>query len=592
MDEFSKEEMAQLLGMFRHQSLEILDEMYQDLLALESAGLDEEVIHRIRRSAHTIKGDAGCVDMAGVTEIAHTVEDVIDRAVSGEGMFRTEIVDAILEALDAMRAAIGGDEMRDVPVEEVERVCRTLANAEVALEQEESEQAPVHSLSAPGLNVEEAGEDAEPRKEAQGRRKQDFVRVEASTIDALLNLAGEMVVARSVMNQVGIELENTLAKSEVALRFNGANAQIGKLISELQKSVLKMRMVSISQVFKRFTRPMRELAGEYGKQLELVTTGEETELDRTLVDMLYEPLLHLLRNAVDHGLEPTEERLAAGKPAVGTIKLSAYHEGNQVVVEVSDDGRGIDVERLKEKAVATGAVSATEALGMAYDDALNLIFRAGLSTAAEVTWVSGRGVGAGAVKAAVEQLRGNLTVTSECGAGTTFTLRMPLTLAIIRALLFKSSGRLYALPLLAISEITSARGDRIVNIDGLESYRLRDRWLSLVRPSAVLGYDRRKGGVGGALRTRTGFTGDEKELIVIVVSVGGRRYGVIADSLLGEQELVIKPLDSDWLHSEALAGASVLGDGSVALILDAGILVRKAIRYERTRGAGIGVYVQ
>lgn len=629
MDEFSKEEMAQLLGMFRHQSLEILDEMYQDLLALESAGLDDELIRRIRRSAHTIKGDAACVDLVGVTETAHRVEDLIDRIVGGEQTFRTEVVDAILESLDAMRAAIGSDEVRDISAAEVEQLSRTLARSEVAQSDEDlplvarspqpvtgadksadggadadaslqgNGDSPAHSQVNGQVNGHAHShanghpgnhEDA-AHKDTTGKRKQDFVRVEAATIDTLLNLAGEMVVARSVMNQVGNELEETLAKSEVAFRFNGANAQIGKLIAELQKSVLKMRMVSISQVFKRFTRPMRELASEYGKQLDLVTSGEDTELDRTLVDMMYEPLLHLLRNAVDHGLEMPEERLAAGKSATGTIKLSAYHEGNQIIVEVSDDGRGIDVESLKAKAVATGAISESEALGMANDDALNLIFHSGLSTAKEITWVSGRGVGAGAVKAAVEQLRGNLSVRSTPGSGTTFTLRMPLTLAIIKALLFRASGRLYALPLLAISEITLARPEQVLYIDGLESFRLRDRYLSLVRPGVVLGYERRKGGIGSAMRGG-GVRVANNEVFIIVVQVGGKRFGVVAETLLGEQELVIKPLDSDWLQSEALAGASVLGDGNVALILDAGVLVRKAVKYERARGAGIGVYVQ
>jgi two-component system, chemotaxis family, sensor kinase CheA len=557
--------------------------MYQDLLALESAGLDDEVVHRFRRSAHTIKGDAGCVDLPGVTEIAHSIEDTIDRVIAGEQGFKAEVVDSIFEALDAMRAAIGGDEMRDIPAAEIELLCRGLATAKSSAPANE-----LSRLAAPSLHSPEPQEEAESQREAQGNRRQDFVRVEATTIDALLNLAGEMVVARSVMNQVGVELETALAKSEVGIRFHSANAEIGKLIAELQKSVLKLRMVSISQVFKRFSRPMRELAGEYGKQLELVTAGEETELDRALVDMLYEPLLHLLRNAVDHGMESPEERVAAGKPEGGTIKLSSYHEGNQVVVEVSDDGRGIDVERLKKRAVETGALSESAAFAMTGEDALNLIFYAGLSTAQEVTWISGRGVGGGAVKAALEQLRGSISVRSVKDAGTTFTLRMPLTLAIIKALLFTAGGRLYALPLLAISEITAARADRIAYIDGLESYRLRDRFLSLVRPGKVLGTDRRKGGAGTSLRGPSAG----KDFFIIVVTTAGKRYGVLADSLLGEQELVIKPLDSDWLQSEALAGASVLGDGNVVLILDAGILLRKAIKYERTRSAGVGVYVQ
>ena len=582
-DEFSNEEMAQLFGMFRQQSLEILDEMYQDVLALESAGLGDEVVRRLRRAAHTIKGDAACIDLPGVTAVAHRIEDTIDLVIAGDQGFRAEVVDSILEALDAMRVAIGADDLRDIPAAEVESLCLGLANAGSASPQN------VTPMPVPERQSQSQGEEAEndSQKGAPGRRKPDFVRVDATTIDALLNLAGELVVARSVMNQVGVELEPRLAKSEVGIRFHSANAQIGKLIAELQKSVLKLRMVPIRQVFNRFVRPMRELAGEVGKEVEIVTAGEETELDRTLVDLLYEPLLHLLRNAVDHGLESREERAAAGKPEGGTIRLSAYHEGNQIVVEVRDDGPGIDTERLKAKAVEAGAIDAGEAAVMTGEAAVNLIFRTGVSTAREVSWISGRGVGAGAVKAAVEHLRGSISVVSEKGAGTCFTLRMPLTLAIIKALLFRSGGRLYALPLLAISEITAARTDDIALIDGLESYRLRDQFLSLVRPGRVLGTDRRRGGIGSSLRG----SAEDKELFIIVVTIAGKRYGVAADGLAGEQELVIKPLEGEWVQSEALAGASVLGDGRVVLILDAGTLYRKAVKYERGRCAGVGIYV-
>jgi two-component system chemotaxis sensor kinase CheA len=581
MDEFSKEEMAQLYSLFRHQSLEILDEMNQDLLALESRGLDEEIILRLRRAAHTIKGDAVCVDLEGVTEIAHRIEDLIDTVVLGKAEFKSAQIDLILEALDAIRTAVSNDEVTDVSANEVARICEVLANGHhhhMAIEFVDEE-----SL-AKNANAVEFHEDAVDAKSASGKRKRDYVRVEAATIDVLLNLAGEMVVTRSMMNQIGLEVEIALPRNEVSTRLGGANQQIGRLIAELQRSVLKMRMVSIDQVFNRLARPMRELAGEYGKQVEFVTTGGETELDRTLVDMIYEPLLHLLRNAVDHGLELPSEREAAGKPAQGTIKLAAYHEGNQVVVEVSDDGRGINVDALKIKAIENGSISGSEVASMSDEEAFNLIYLSGLSTAKEITWVSGRGVGAATVKTAIEQLRGSVSIHSEKGKGTTFTLRMPLTLAIIKGLLFTASGRLFALPLLSIDEIARIRPSEITYIDGFESYRLRDRFISLIRPGAALGYEKRKGGPGATIRYENDI------LFVIFVTIGDRCYGVVAETLLGEQELVIKPLDNQWLQSESLAGASVLGDGRVALILDAGSLVRKAIKYERGRGVGIGVY--
>jgi two-component system chemotaxis sensor kinase CheA len=323
---------------------------------------------------------------------------------------------------------------------------------------------------------------------------------------------------------------------------------------------------------------MRELAESTGKLVELEMNGGDTELDRALVDLLYEPLLHLLRNAVDHGIEARGERLAGGKREAGRIRVSAWHEGNQVVIDITDDGRGIDPAALKAKAVAAGVISAERAEEMTEGEALDLVFLDGLSTADGVTKVSGRGVGAAAVKGIVEQLRGGVSIRSERGLGTQITMRLPLTLAIIRGLLFMSGGQLLALPLLAVSEIARASRGDLVLLDGFECYRLRGRLVSLVRPGLALGFERRRGGSGAALRGREG------DFFIIVLVLGGRRYGIVADAVVGEQELVIKPLESEWLQSDALTGASILGDGRVALIVDAEGLFRKAIKYEQRRG--------
>jgi two-component system chemotaxis sensor kinase CheA len=414
-------------------------------------------------------------------------------------------------------------------------------------------------------------------------KRNDFVRIEAEKVDLLLNLAGELVLTRSVIDQLGPDIEHSVSDSELVARLATAHAQMGKLITEVQKRVLKMRMTTIAPVFKRFARPMRRLAAEKGKQVELSTTGGETELDRALVELLYEPLLHLLRNAVDHGIEEPEERRWLGKREHGLIEIHAYHEGNQIVVEVSDDGRGIDVDSLKTKAIDSG-VLINEGGNLSEDDLLDMIFLPGLSTAGEITEVSGRGIGMSAVKAAVEQMRGNVSVRSARGRGTTFTLRLPLTLAIIRGLLFTSSGLVLALPLQSVCEIVSASVEEIVQVDGLENYRLRDRLLSLVRPGRVFGYDRRVGGYGAGLR------GTAANMYIIVISAGGKKYGVIAEAVSGEQELVIKSLESDWVQNDAVTGASILGDGQVVLILDAEKVFRKAIRYERFQGEEKGAY--
>ena len=581
MDDRAKREFDELLAVFRDQSMQILDEMSHDLLALESRGADTEAVTRIRRGAHTIKGDSACVALDGVTSVAHEIESAFDAVLGGERAIDAASVDLILRALDAIRGAIGGERVNDLDsgtaAELVEQL-HSVQNREM-----------VAAITPTLLNTEDTELEkpettTSARSDTPSKHRRDYVRVEAAKVDLLLNLAGEMVIARSIISQVGSELERTESKNELVARFTSASAHMGKMVGELQKAVLKMRMVTIDQVFRRFTRPMRELASERGKLIQIDVTGGSTELDRALVDSLYEPLLHLLRNAVDHGIESPAERVAAGKPEIGRITMRAYHEGNQIAVEVWDDGRGIDVIDLKRRAVVAGAISQLQADLMPEEEATNLIFLEGLSTAKEITRISGRGIGAGAIRGAIEQLRGSVAVKSQAGVGTCFMLRMPLTLAIIRALLFNASGQLFALPLLAVSEIARARSNDFVRLDGMEHYRLRDRFISLVRPGVVLAFDRRKGGSGAVLRH------EAETCFIIVLATGDRQYGVVADDIAGEQELVIKPLDSHWVQNDALAGAAVLGDGRVALIMDSEVIFRKAVKHERAKGNGRQVY--
>ena len=378
MDDLTKAELDQLLGVFRDQSLQILDEMGHDLLTLESSRDDAEAMTRLRRGAHTLKGDSACIDLEGVTQIAHKIEDVFDAVLIGKITFDRRSVDVILKSLDSVKAAIDGAEVGDVPAETANEMVEALAaiqnRNEARLATPFSDDTERRRRQVPEAAI---GEESK----LSGKHRRDYVRVEAAKIDALLNLAGEMVIARSVIGQLGPEIEMALPRNEIVGRFSGANTHMGKLIAELQKSVLKMRMVTIDHVFRRFARPMRELAAERGKLVELHMSGGETELDRALVDLLYEPLLHLLRNAVDHGLETSEVRRNAGKPEAGRIGMRAYHEGNYVVIEVSDDGRGIDPAAVKERAIEAGAITSQDASRMPDEEAAELIFLEGLSTA-------------------------------------------------------------------------------------------------------------------------------------------------------------------------------------------------------------------
>jgi two-component system chemotaxis sensor kinase CheA len=332
-----------------------------------------------------------------------------------------------------------------------------------------------------------------------------------------------------------------------------------QVLNKLQRSVMKIRMVPVEQLFRRFPRVIRDVAKTQGKDVELVLEGESTDLDKSILDALAEPLTHLVRNAVDHGIEPPGERRAKGKPPQGKIKLDAYHQANQVVIEISDDGRGIDTQRVVNKAIQTGVITAEDASRLNEAEKQQLIFEPGLSTAEIVTEVSGRGVGMDIVKACMERLKGSVSIHTELGKGTTFRLKLPLTLAIIKALLFRVGERLYAIPLTSVLEITRVADADIHIVDRHEVTQLRDEVLTLVRLQSI--------GTPAA-------NGKNKHFIV-VVSLGERKFGLLVDRLVGEEELVIKALDDDYVDTEMVSGASILGDGTVVLILNLTAVVER-----------------
>jgi two-component system chemotaxis sensor kinase CheA len=317
-------------------------------------------------------------------------------------------------------------------------------------------------------------------------------------------------------------------------------------------------MVPVEQMFRRLPRVVRDTAKQIGREVNIIIEGEDTDLDKSILDALAEPMMHLLRNAVDHGIEPPLDRAAAGKSPEGTIRLNAYHQGNQVVLEISDDGNGINLPKVVEKAVARGIINADQAARISDNDALDLIFHAGLSTANQVTEISGRGVGMDVVKAVMDRLKGTISVRSIPGEGTTFRLMVPLTLAIIKALLFRVSERLYAVPLGNVLKILRARETEVHFIDGQEVLQIREEIVPLIRLNKMH--------PGGESKPK---------IFVIVVSLGDRKVGLVVDRLIGEQELVIKALDETLVSTELVSGASILGDGRVVLILSISDVVEK-----------------
>jgi two-component system, chemotaxis family, sensor kinase CheA len=379
------------------------------------------------------------------------------------------------------------------------------------------------------------------------------LRVDAGRIDAVMNLVGELIIGKAMLQRTIAEFERRHSKDPLRGKFSDALAFQSRVLGELQKSVMKIRMVPVEQLFRRFPRIVRDVAKLRSKDVGLEIAGQNTDLDKSILDALAEPLAHIVRNAADHGIERARDRLAAGKPARGMIRLNAYHEGDQVVIEVSDDGHGLDREKIVQRAIERGILSRDEAARLNRSESLQLIFAPGLSTADEVTEISGRGVGLDVVKTAVEALKGSVEIDSQPGRGTTFRLFVPLTLASIQALLFRVHGRLYAVPLASVVEITRITEDEVHRVDDHEVFQLREQVLTLVR------LDKLGPRIAGERA---------KRLFVIIIGTGTRRFGLVVDSLAGEEELVIKALEDDLVTSPLVSGASILGDGTVVLILN------------------------
>ena len=385
---------------------------------------------------------------------------------------------------------------------------------------------------------------------------ESILRVDAARIDAVMNLVGELIIGKSMLHRALTEFDQRHARDPVRAKMADALAFQSRVLDELHKSVLKIRMVPVEQLFRRFPRVVRDVAKHCGKDVALEVVGQNTDLDKGILDALAEPLTHIVRNAVDHGIEAVDERLAAQKPVRGTILLRAYHQGTQFVLEVKDDGRGIDLARVRKHAVEKGLIKQADVDRLPDSEVMNLIFEPGFSTASEVTEVSGRGVGMDVVRTVLDRLKGTVHVFSQPGKGTTIQLRAPLTLASIQTLLFRVGGRLFAVPLSSVVEITRISGMEIHRVDQREVLRLRDQILTLVRLNKL-------GRIHAVEENEK-----KKKNFVVVIGAAERRFGLLVDQMVGEEELVIKALPGELVASDLVSGASILGDGTVVLILN------------------------
>jgi two-component system chemotaxis sensor kinase CheA len=414
---------------------------------------------------------------------------------------------------------------------------------------------PKTTAAKPAAGKPAAGQPAGGGGDQQAGRTSSTIRVEHEKLDHLMNLIGELIINRNRYSMLARTLESgeNVDISSVAQNLSETTYSMARISDDLQDTIMKVRMMPVSSVFSRFPRLVRDLSHKSGKDVELILEGEETELDKSIIEVIGDPLTHLIRNSVDHGIENAEARAAAGKPAKGRVWLRAYHKGNAVNIEIEDDGKGIDPDVMREVAVRKGIISLEDARALDDREARELIFAPGFSSAAAVTDISGRGVGMDVVRTNIKNLKGSVTTSSEVGKGSRFTLTLPLTLAIIDALMIEVAGAMYAIPLDAVAETTKIEASHLTDVKGRKAVTLRGDVLGIVHLSELL---------------ELPLSPPEEELSVVIIHDDDRRLGIVVDTLLERQEIVIKALGSYLGDVRGLSGATIMGDGSVILILD------------------------
>ncbi len=542
------------------ESREHLTQVEVQMMTLEKDPGDIEAINTVFRGFHTIKGLAGFLDLVDIREVAHETETLLDLARNQELRITSAVVDVVLAAADFLKGWLarldsmlaGGDPGAAPAIEEL-----------LARVRQGAQSGPVPAASvtateaAPAPRVEDAGLGRTERATESARS----VKVDTAKLDSLVDLAGEMVIAQSMVRHQP-ELANLNSPA-----LSRSLAQLARITAELQKTAMSMRMVPVGGLFQKMNRLVRDLARKTGKQAEMEAFGADTELDRNVVEELADPLMHMVRNAVDHGLEPAEERLAAGKDASGRVRLKASHQAGHIVIEVADDGRGLVREKILAKARQRGLVE--DGSNLTDSEVFNFIFHPGFSTAAQLTDVSGRGVGMDVVKRQIQKLRGRVEIESRPGNGTSFFLRLPLTLAMIDGLVVGVGEERYVVPIFTVREVLQPNESMIFSVENRQEMALvRESLLPVVRLYQKLGV--------------TPTSTDPVRNLLIVAEAGDRTFCLMVDKLIGKQEVVIKSLGETLRDTPGVAGGAILGDGRVSLILD----LERIFRLEARAGGG------
>ena len=590
-NEFSQD--PALLQEFLIESEELLEGMNQDLVALEQAPDDTELLNRIFRALHTIKGTSGFLNFDPVVRLSHRAEDVLNTLRRSEVEFSRRIMDALLAARDQLSIMLqdireGGlkDYALDGLIAELEAVQKPAPApsrlgdilvaegviAPGALQDVLQQQAQSGEIRKIGELLVEKGLASKTDVSnalARQKRQADSViaaqtmRVDVRKLDELIDLVGELVLERNRLFQLSRELSmGRLEMQDLTEAFSQSTARLSFITEELQAAGLRARMVPIDTVFRKFPRLVRDVAHNLKKEVDLLVSGEDTELDKTMVEMIGDPLVHLVRNSLDHGLELPDVRESGGKPRKGTIWLEARQEGDQIIISVADDGAGIDPARIAKKAMEKGLVTADRLRTMTTREILDFVFLPGFSTAEKISDLSGRGVGMDVVRSNLTKLNGTIELESKLGAGTTVFLRLPLTLAILPVLLVEVGNEIYALPLRSVVETARIRATELHRFEGSELLHLRGETVPLLRLRQIF-----------KVQYRADEKGSDK---VVILGIGEKRIALLVDNLIGQESTVIKPLGSYLHHCSGIAGATISGDGRVRLVLDPADLLASA----------------
>lgn len=529
-----------------------IDPLERAILEIErdigSGVIDSHLINNLLGSLHTLKGNSGMMGYESLKTYIHRIEEILKGLLDGRYKLNETLLEILFEGISTLKDAIWR-------IEEDPKISPDLTTAMSKLT----------GLTNSVLQT----QDQRPKIQDEILKylgtKSNTIRVDFERLDTLLNIVGELVIYKTRLIQAENKIKEMVKDKVFKREFNEITQCIGNTVSELQEGIMKVRMLPVRHVFDRFPRMVRDMAKAQGKEIELYLEGSETELDKTVIDVLGEPLLHIVRNAIDHGIEKPEERLKKGKNPKGIIRIQASQESNYILIKVMDDGRGIDKEKVKQKALEKGMISlesrpqtpGSESFDKSQVlDIYSLIFTPGFSTSENVTEVSGRGIGLDVVKKNISSLNGTITVESTEGKGTTFTIKLPLTLAIIPALMVEASKETFAIPMTSVEESIKVKNTDIHWINNREVIKHRDSVLPLIRLEGFFGFKEGQGGIGS------------KRFYVVIVGRAERKVGIAVDRLKGQQEIVIKGLDDSLGRPRGIAGATILGDGRVVLILD------------------------